>query len=116
AADANPLVRVVVLTGAGRAFSSGGDIRTMKPGEGLNDPDATKTRLNYRYGIQRIPLVFDALEVPVVAAVNGPAIGAGCDLVCMCDVRLAGESAKFAESFVKLGIIPGDGGAWFLPQ
>jgi enoyl-CoA hydratase/carnithine racemase len=116
AADSDPLVRVVVLTGAGSAFSSGGDIRDMKPGKGLSDDDPNKTRLNYRRGIQRIPIAFDALEVPVIAAVNGPAIGAGCDLACMCDVRVAGESAKFAESFVKLGIIPGDGGAWFLPQ
>jgi enoyl-CoA hydratase/carnithine racemase len=61
-------------------------------------------------------LMFQALEVPVIAAVNGPAIGAGCDLTCMCDIRVAGESAKFAESFVKLGIIPGDGGAWLLPR
>ena len=54
--------------------------------------------------------------MPVIAAVNGPAIGAGCDLACMCDIRIAGESAKFAESFVKLGIVPGDGGAWLLPR
>jgi enoyl-CoA hydratase/carnithine racemase len=63
-----------------------------------------------------LPLLFQALEVPVIAAVNGPAIGAGCDLSCMCDIRIAGEGAKFAESFVKLGIIPGDGGAWLLPR
>jgi enoyl-CoA hydratase/carnithine racemase len=60
--------------------------------------------------------MFQALEVPVVAAVNGHAIGAGLDLATMCDVRVAAESAKFAESFVKLGIIPGDGGAWLLPR
>jgi enoyl-CoA hydratase/carnithine racemase len=52
----------------------------------------------------------------VIAAVNGPAIGAGLDLACMCDIRIASESARFAESFVKLGIIPGDGGAWLLPR
>lgn len=52
----------------------------------------------------------------MIAAVNGPAVGAGCDLACMCDIRIAGESARFAESFVKLGIIPGDGGAWLLPR
>ena len=71
----------------------------------------TLIRQEYRTGIQRLPRAFAALEVPIVAAVNGPAIGAGCDLACMCDIRVAGESAKFAESFVKLGIIPGDGGA-----
>jgi enoyl-CoA hydratase/carnithine racemase len=60
--------------------------------------------------------MFQALEVPVVAAINGHAIGAGLDLATMCDVRIAAKSAKFAESFVKLGIVPGDGGAWLLPR
>jgi enoyl-CoA hydratase/carnithine racemase len=60
--------------------------------------------------------MFEQLEIPVIAAVNGPAMGAGCDLTCMCDLRIAGQSARFAESFVKLGIIPGDGGAWLLPR
>ena len=54
--------------------------------------------------------------MPTIAAVNGPAIGAGCDLACMCDIRIASENATFAESFVKLGIVPGDGGAWLLPR
>lgn len=116
-ADRDIGIRVVILTGEGSAFSSGGDVKTMKPGLGpLNAPAAMQTRRNYKYGIQRLPLMFQALEVPVVAAVNGPAMGAGCDLACMCDVRIAAQSAKFAESFVKLGIIPGDGGAWLLPR
>ena len=70
----------------------------------------------YQGGIQRIPLALHQLEVPTIAAVNGPAIGAGCDLACMCDIRIASDQAKFAESFVKLGIIPGDGGAWLLQR
>lgn len=115
-ADRDIAVRVVILTGAGKAFSTGGNINAMKLGGGLNDPLGANTRRNYRNGIQRLPLLFEAIEVPVIAAVNGPAIGAGCDLACMCDIRIAGESAKFAESFVKLGIVPGDGGAWFLPR
>jgi enoyl-CoA hydratase/carnithine racemase len=73
-------------------------------------------RNRYRSGIQRIPLALYELEVPTIAAVNGPAVGAGCDLACMCDIRIASERAMFAESFVNLGIIPGDGGAWFLPR
>jgi len=116
AADADIAVRVVILTGAGSAFSTGGNIQTMKAGGGLNDPAPVLTRRNYRNGIQRLPLLFEAIEVPVIAAVNGPAIGAGCDLACMCDVRIASDRAKFAESFVKLGIVPGDGGAWLLPR
>ena len=108
--------RVAILTGAGKAFSSGGNINKMKPGAGLNAGLPARTRGNYKRGIQLLPLAFAALEVPVIAAVNGPAIGAGLDLTCMCDLRIAGESAKFAESFVKLGIIPGDGGAWLLQR
>jgi enoyl-CoA hydratase/carnithine racemase len=73
-------------------------------------------RREYRLGIQKLPLALFNLEVPVIAAVNGAAIGAGLDLACMCDIRVASEQAKFAESFVKLGIIPGDGGAWLLPR
>lgn len=116
AADRDINCRVVIITGAGSAFSSGGDLTTMKPGGGLNDPSPTKTRRNYRNGIQRLPLLFESIEVPVIAAVNGPAIGAACDLTCMCDIRIASEKAKFAESFVKLGLVAGDGGAWLLPR
>jgi len=113
-ADMN--ARVAILTGAGTAFLSGGNVKKMlESGETRADLPA-QTRRNYKLGIQRIPLAFDALEVPIIAAVNGSAIGAGCDLACMCDIRIAAESASFAESFVKLGIIPGDGGAWLLPR
>jgi enoyl-CoA hydratase/carnithine racemase len=116
-ADRDMAVRCVILTGAGSAFSSGGDLKQMRADAGgLRSGNPVETRRNYKYGIQRLPLLFQALEVPVVAAVNGHAIGAGLDLATMCDVRVAGESAKFAESFVKLGIIPGDGGAWLLPR
>lgn len=117
AADKDIEVRCVILTGAGSAFSSGGDLKQMAPDVGsLRASRPVQTRRNYKYGIQRLPMLFQALEVPVIAAVNGPAIGAGCDLACMCDIRIASENARFAESFVKLGIIPGDGGAWLLPR
>ena len=116
-ADADISVRAVILTGAGSAFSSGGDVKKMASGSGgLRTALPAQTRRNYKTGIQRLPLTFQALEVPVIAAINGPAIGAGLDLACMCDIRIAARSAKFAESFVKLGIIPGDGGAWLLPR
>jgi len=109
-------VRCVILTGKGRAFSAGGNVKHMRDREGMFAGSPTELRQAYRHGIQKIPLAFYNLEVPTIAAVNGPAVGAGCDLACMCDIRIAGKSAKFAESFVKLGIIPGDGGAWFLPR
>ena len=109
-------VRAVILTGAGSAFSSGGTVKHMRDRTGMFGGTPAQIRQGYRHGIQRIPKAMATLEVPAIAAVNGPAIGAGCDLTCMCDMRIASERAVFAESFVKVGIIPGDGGAWLLPR
>ena len=78
--------------------------------------DANAIRNEYRHGIQQIPRAMWSLDVPIIAAVNGPAIGAGLDLACMCDLRIASDTTSFAESFVRVGIIPGDGGAWWLPR
>ncbi|ESH95110.1 MULTISPECIES: crotonase/enoyl-CoA hydratase family protein [Cupriavidus] len=113
--DGDDSVRAVILTGAGPVFSTGGDIRDMERQASGTVP-GMEIRRDYRRGIQRLPLALFNLEVPVIAAVNGPAMGAGLDLACMCDLRIASESAQFAESFVRLGIIPGDGGAWLLPR
>jgi len=113
--EADTSVRAVILTGAGTAFSSGGSIQEMER-QSSTDVPGMEVRRDYRRGIQRLPLALFNLEVPVIAAVNGPAIGAGLDLACMCDIRIASEQARFAESFVRLGIIPGDGGAWLLPR
>lgn len=109
-------VRAVVLTGAGKAFCAGGNIKHMREKTGMFAGSPFQQRNSYRTGIQLIPTALYDLEVPVIAAVNGPAIGAGLDLACMCDVRIASEKALFAESFVKLGLVPGDGGAWLLPR
>ena len=106
-------VRVVVLTGAGPVFSSGGNLKHM---QSLFDQPPIALRQWYTQGIQRLATALYNLEVPTIAAVNGPAVGAGCDLTCMCDIRIAAETASFAESFVKVGLIPGDGGAWLLPR
>jgi len=108
--------RVAILTGAGSAFSSGGDLRKMQQAFEQRADQPALTPRYYKFGIQRIPLAFEKLDVPIIAAVNGPAIGAGLDLACMCDMRIAAQSARFAESFVKVGIVPGDGGAWLLPR
>jgi enoyl-CoA hydratase/carnithine racemase len=109
-------VSCIILTGAGSAFSSGGDVRRMSEDAENNRKSPTGTRHWYREGIQRIPLALDKLEVPIIAAVNGHAIGAGCDLAMMCDIRIAADTAQFGEVFVNLGIIPGDGGSWYLPR
>ena len=108
-------VKALILTGAGPVFSSGGNVKDMQRFfDDALTPDLI--REEYRQGIQRIPLAMQKLDVPVICAVNGPAIGAGLDLTCMCDIRIASDTATFAESFVRVGIVPGDGGAWLLPR
>lgn len=113
--EADPSIKALILTAEGKVFSSGGKIDEMAR---QIQPEVTPAALRqeYRHGIQRLPLALHNLEIPTIAAVNGMAIGAGCDLACMCDIRIAAPTASFAESFVKVGIIPGDGGAWFLPR
>ena len=111
----DPNVRADIVTRAGTAFSSGGDVRNMQR-QANGSVTGMEIRHEYRTGIQQLPLALFILEVPVIAAINGTAVGAGLDLACLCDIRLASDRAKFVESFVKLGIIPGDGGAWLLPR
>jgi enoyl-CoA hydratase/carnithine racemase len=114
--NADMEIRAAILTGAGSAFCSGGNIAEMRDRAGMFGGSPEQVARNYRDGIQRIPRAFQQLRVPIIAAVNGAAIGAGNDLACMCDLRIASSTAKFAESFVKVGIIPGDGGCWLLPR
>jgi len=110
-------ISAAIFTGTGRAFCAGGNLKAIKERRGigpLEQPDSTRT--NYRRGVQRVIRSFYDLEVPTIAAVNGHAVGLGCDIACLCDVRIAGESATFAASFIKVGIVPGDGGAWLLQK
>lgn len=109
-------VSVLIVTGAGSAFSAGGNINDMARRGGDFAGDVAEVATRYRRGIQRIPMALQQVEVPIIAAVNGPAIGAGFDLANMADIRIASESAKFGETFLNLGIIPGDGGAWFMQR
>ena len=109
-------VAVLVMTGDGSAFSSGGNVRDMAERSGDFAGDVAQVAARYRHGIQRIPLALQDVEVPIIAAVNGPAIGAGFDLANMADLRIASEKARFGETFLNLGIIPGDGGAWFMQR
>ncbi|HYK12509.1 MAG TPA: enoyl-CoA hydratase-related protein, partial [Burkholderiales bacterium] len=112
-ANTSPDVSVLIITGDGSAFSAGGNIKTM--GE-RSKAAPHLLQQAYKHGIQRIPLAMQDAEIPVIAAVNGPAIGAGFDLANMCDIRIGSTNAQFGETFVNLGIIPGDGGAWFLQR
>ena len=109
-------VSVLVITGAGSSFSAGGNIHDMANRAGDFAGDVAEVEERYRRGIQRIPLAMQDVEIPIIAAVNGPAIGAGFDLANMADIRLASKDAKFGETFLNLGIIPGDGGAWFMQR
>ncbi len=113
----DPEVNALILTGAGKAFCSGGDLKAIRERTGIGPqakPDGT--RANYRRGVQQIIRTLADIEVATIAAINGPAIGLGMDIGILCDMRVAGASAKLASSFVKVGIIPGDGGAWILTQ
>jgi enoyl-CoA hydratase/carnithine racemase len=105
-------VRVIVVTGNGDTFCSGGDIRDMAEGK-LRSWDMK----NFLWeGVHRIVLTMEDLDKPVIAAINGAAMGAGMDMAIMCDLRVSSEKAKFAESYIMMGLVPGDGGAYFLPR
>ena len=115
-ANATAEVSVLILTGAGKAFSSGGNVKQMRDQQGMFGGNAPAVQESYRKGIQRIPLAMQDIEVPTIAAINGAAIGAGFDLCNMCDIRIGCPETLLGETFINLGIIPGDGGAWFLQR
>ena len=116
AINADRNVRCVILTGAGSAFSAGGNIKAMQKRDGAFSGPGAHIADGYRRGIHQIVKSLWGLEVPAIAAVNGPAIGLGNDVACLCDMRIAAESAIFGATFLKVGLIPGDGGAWLLPR
>ena len=109
-------VRCVILTGAGRAFSAGGDVKAMRDKTGTFGGTPPAISDGYRENIHVMLRALYGLRVPLIAAVNGPAIGLGCDVACLADMRIASAKAKFGVTFLKLGIIPGDGGTWILPR
>lgn len=109
-------VSVLIITGGGTAFCSGGNIKEMHNQSGTFSGSVIEIQDKYRRGIQQIPLALHKAEIPIIAAVNGAAIGAGFDLACMCDLRIASSRAVVGETFINLGITPGDGGAWFIQR
>lgn len=114
--EADTSIRCAIITGAGRAFSAGGDVKAMKNRTGAFGGSPYDIREGYRKNIHMIVKALYNLEVPLIAAVNGAAIGLGCDVACMADIRIASNKAKFGVTFLKLGLIPGDGGAWLMPR
>ena len=115
-ASADKSVRAVILTGAGKAFAAGGNIKQMRDGGGIFGGVPSEQREIYRRTVQHLARAIWSIDVPTIAAVNGPAVGQGCDLACLCDIRIAAASARFSVPFVKLGLIPGDGGSWLMPR
>lgn len=113
-ADKDETIDFIILKGANQCFSAGGDIKMMRAKEGMFSGSPNQLRKNYQNQIQEIPQLIEKMETILIASIEGPAIGAGLDLACMCDFRIASKSAYFAESFVKIGLIPGIGGSFFL--
>lgn len=109
-------IRCVILTGAGDAFSAGGNIKAMRDKDGMFAGSGDQIADNYRRHIHGIVRPLWMLEVPLIAAVNGPAIGLGNDIACLADMRIASDKAVFGATFLKVGLVPGDGGAWLLPR
>jgi len=105
-------VRVIIITGKGDTFCSGGDIKDMADGK-LRSWEMKRFLWD---GVHRIVLTMEDLDKPVIAAINGAAMGAGLDMALMCDLRVVSERAKLAESYITMGLVPGDGGAYFLPK
>jgi enoyl-CoA hydratase/carnithine racemase len=116
-ANSDPDINVAVLTGAGSAFCAGGDLKAMKERRGIGPlATAADTRSNYKNGVHAIARAMMDVEIATIAAVNGHAIGLGLDIAALCDLRIIAEGARVASSFVKVGIVPGDGGAWVLQR
>ncbi|CAA7601231.1 Crotonase superfamily [Acididesulfobacillus acetoxydans] len=124
-AEEDPKIRVVVLTARGKAFCAGGDTKTMLAGRGFIagdeegeswGPKALDRKHSLTQHIHKVALTLERMDKPVICGIQGAAVGAGLDMALMCDLRLAAESAKLSAGYVKVGLVPGDGGAFFLPR
>jgi len=114
--NADKFLSVLVLSANGKVFSAGGDLTAMRDKSGMFSGGAHEIFENYQKNVHRIPKAFYSLEIPSIAAVNGPASGAGCDLAFMCDLRIVSEKAWFSQAFINVGLISGDGGLYFLQK
>ena len=115
-AQEDPAVRVFVITGAGDAFCSGGDLGRRSKESESSEPTPLQRKNRLQQGTQRVAIAIEEFDKPLIAAVNGAAAGAGMDMALMCDVRFAARSARFSEAYIRLGLIPGNGGCYFLPR
>jgi enoyl-CoA hydratase/carnithine racemase len=111
--ETDAAIRALVVTGAGKAFCAGGDMQEL---ESFLAMDALQ-RKNYLWeNVHQVPLLLERIDCPVIAALNGTARGAGLDMALMCDLRVMDEGSVVAESYIHMGLMPGDGGGWFLPR
>ena len=115
-AESDPEAVVVIIDAEGPAFSSGGNVKDMAAREGLFGGSPVEQVERYRETIQQLTRFLATTDLVTIASVNGPAVGAGFDLVLGCDLRFGSRNARFAHTFIEMGIIPGDGGAWLLPR
>ena len=109
-------IKVCVLTGVENAFCSGGNVKDMLNREKMFAGEPLELQEGYRKGIHRLSKLMYNFEKPLIAAVNGAAVGAGFDLAMLCDIRIASNTARFGSTFINLAVIPGDGGAWLLKK
>ncbi|GAA0567979.1 enoyl-CoA hydratase-related protein [Rhizomicrobium electricum] len=116
AINGDPAIRCAILTGAGPVFSAGGNIKAMQEKSGLFAGTPEEITAAYKRDIHGVVQALWSIEVPLISAVNGAAIGLGNDVACLADIRVAAETAVFSVPFLKLGLVPGDGGSWLLPR
>ncbi|AFM40816.1 enoyl-CoA hydratase/carnithine racemase [Desulfosporosinus acidiphilus SJ4] len=124
-AQEDQTIRVVVVTARGKAFCAGGDIKAMLAGKGFIGCDsegeswgdkAIDRKRSLTDHIHKIALTLERMDKPVICGINGMAVGAGLDMALMCDIRVAAEDARLSAGYVKVGLVPGDGGAFYLPR
>lgn len=113
-AQEDELIRAVIITGAGDSFCAGVDLDSISSGNKNLSPLERKNQLHER--IHKVAREVERLDKPLIAAMNGPAVGAGLDMALMCDLRIADPAARFAEGYVTVGLVPGDGGAYYLTR
>jgi 2-(1,2-epoxy-1,2-dihydrophenyl)acetyl-CoA isomerase len=112
-ANDDPAIGSFVITGSGDAFCSGGDLgRRAQEG----DPTPLERKMRLQKVTHQVQFAIEDFEKPLIAAVNGAAVGAGMDVALACDFRTAGASARFSEGYIRVGLLPGNGGCYFLPR
>lgn len=124
-AQDDPNIRVVVVTAVGKAFCAGGDVKSMLAGNGFiadaetgecwGDKAINRKGALTNY-IHKVALTLEGMDKPVICAINGVAVGAGLDMALMCDIRIAADNVQLSGGYVKAGLVPGDGGCYFLPR